>query len=238
MITRRLQPTRVLLTVTIYALVGAIVTVLVAWVAEARVPRDLTYRRATYFEYETRGKSVSRTDLGTYRRLIISGRFGGTREHFLVSYPDAYPLRPETERFLSELKPVPVPRWADAPGLDPDMISNWSTNASGWPLLAMKWSVIYDGSRSGFTHEVWYGLEIKRSITRDGALTVLPLMPVLPGFLVNTAVYGAGAWLVTLAPLALLRARRGRKGRCTKCSYDLSGTTVDVCPECGAKIRR
>ncbi|MGP1346867.1 MAG: hypothetical protein ACTS3F_09420 [Phycisphaerales bacterium] len=61
----------------------------------------------------------------------------------------------------------------------------------------------------------------------------LPLIPIWPGLLANTAIYAAALWLLTLAPLRLRRTLRARKGHCPHCAYDLNNLTTDRCPECG-----
>lgn len=70
-----------------------------------------------------------------------------------------------------------------------------------------------------------------------------PYLPLWPGLLANTAIYG-GAWFVILAGVPagyrLIRARRrSRKGKCATCGYDRTGLADDaVCPECGASADR
>jgi len=62
----------------------------------------------------------------------------------------------------------------------------------------------------------------------------LPLTPLFPGLLANSAAF-AGGWppLVAL-PAALRRWRRRQRGACTACGYDRRGIGADaVCPECG-----
>jgi hypothetical protein len=78
--------------------------------------------------------------------------------------------------------------------------------------------------------------ERRWSCSLDGSL---PLLPVWPGFLINTALYAAILWLLIPGPLVLRRLIRRRRGRCPKCGYDLRGQRPEVgaapgkgCPEC------
>jgi hypothetical protein len=66
--------------------------------------------------------------------------------------------------------------------------------------------------------------------------TLLPLLPIWPGFAINTVFYAAILWTLFAAPFALRKWRRIRRGLCPKCGYDLRGGATDsaTCPECGA----
>lgn len=64
----------------------------------------------------------------------------------------------------------------------------------------------------------------------------LPLMPLWPGFAVNTAFYAASIatlWLTIGGGLHLLgtKKRRRKRGLCESCGYDIQG--LPTCPECG-----
>lgn len=70
----------------------------------------------------------------------------------------------------------------------------------------------------------------------------IPVIPVFPGFAIDTAFYGSLVFLAwngrrlhrRLAILRALRARR-RRGLCRTCGYSRAGLPADgVCPECGA----
>ncbi len=69
-----------------------------------------------------------------------------------------------------------------------------------------------------------------------------PYLPLWPGLLANTAIYGS-AWMIVLtgvpSAFRFARTRRRRaRGCCTKCGYDLTGLADDaVCPECGSASR-
>ena len=61
----------------------------------------------------------------------------------------------------------------------------------------------------------------------------LPLLPMWPGFAVNTLFYAIILWLLIPGPFVLRRLIRIRRGRCPKCGYDLRGDHDGGCPECG-----
>src|SRR5262245_36915851 len=50
-------------------------------------------------------------------------------------------------------------------------------------------------------------------------LRVLPLMPLWPGFAINTVFYAAILWLLFAFPFALRRRRRIKRGLCPACAY-------------------
>jgi hypothetical protein len=66
----------------------------------------------------------------------------------------------------------------------------------------------------------------------------LPVMPLWPGFALDSALYAGAWWLLIFAPLPLYRAGRRRfrvsRGMCGSCGYDLKGLASGACPECGA----
>jgi len=65
----------------------------------------------------------------------------------------------------------------------------------------------------------------------------LPLLPIWPGFAINTIFYAAILWMLCLGFGAVRRRRRLKRGLCVKCAYDLRGTSSGVCPECGASMQ-
>lgn len=70
--------------------------------------------------------------------------------------------------------------------------------------------------------------------------TTLPIMPLWPGFALNTIFYAVIAWGLWQVAWALRRRRRRRLGLCIKCGYDLKGlaagaAAATLCPECGTR---
>lgn len=125
----------------------------------------------------------------------------------------------------------------------------------GWPCTAMEWHMLrvqapppargIDPPRAPWTRHWsldvtrWLGPRGSPQDQQVGLHQHLPLLPVWPGFAINTMVYALALWLLLAAPAAVRSwraASRIRRGLCPKCGYDLRGTPVDAitCPECGA----
>jgi hypothetical protein len=66
----------------------------------------------------------------------------------------------------------------------------------------------------------------------------LPLLPLWPGFAINTAFYALLLFALIRGPRVLRRELRRRRGRCGACGYDRVGLAPGAaCPECGAGVR-
>ncbi len=109
--------------------------------------------------------------------------------------------------------------------------------AYGWPWLAFRGGIT-DLAGSGREHD--FGPELGLVATEEGPGMVMveprtmPRVPIVPGVVVNTGLYG-GAWGIVLwGPGAMRRWRRRRRGACTACGYDRRGIGAGaLCPECG-----
>jgi hypothetical protein len=105
---------------------------------------------------------------------------------------------------------------------------------SGWPLRCVESRRVgteIDGKRASIDQlPAWMsGIRVPEKVasgSRD-----LPLVPLWPGFLVDTAFWGGAAFLVWSVPGFVRRGVRRRRGRCVRCGYELKG--LAVCPECG-----
>jgi hypothetical protein len=84
---------------------------------------------------------------------------------------------------------------------------------------------IYDDSWSA---AVARGLPSGRIGSYLGLHPWLPIIPLWPGFLVNTLSYSAVAWSVLASHIR--RTRRIKQGLCIRCKYSLAG--LETCPEC------
>ena len=87
------------------------------------------------------------------------------------------------------------------------------------------------------------GIRLAPESINKGTFTMLrqralPLIPVWPGFAVNTLLYAAALWLLCAIPLHVRRRVRMKRGRCPACGYELRGSASDVCSECGAAVAR
>jgi len=61
----------------------------------------------------------------------------------------------------------------------------------------------------------------------------LPLLPLWPGFVIDTLFYAAIWFGVFFGFVSARRFIRVRRGRCRRCGYDLRGELEQGCPECG-----
>jgi len=96
---------------------------------------------------------------------------------------------------------------------------------TGDGTLLLEWH--YGWPSETFAGRCWHRPELSSN-------ELFPLLPIWPGFAINTVFYAVVLWLLFAAPFALRRWRRIRRGLCPKCAYDLRGTQTSVCPECGA----
>jgi hypothetical protein len=92
---------------------------------------------------------------------------------------------------------------------------NCSVLTQGWPCRSMIfWSMMAPAQQatersSGTPIDVWNFTLLWR--------------PLLPGFLINTVVYGSLAFVLFITRGALARQRRRRRGLCVRCGYRLRG---------------
>lgn len=112
--------------------------------------------------------------------------------------------------------------------------------AAGWPFTSWKgeWLVdMYTGKQSSrfaipieFENYYYPG---HREIPIP-----LPLMPIFPGLVFNSIIWGSLMYIVLMYPIRfchfLTRYRRRRQGQCPNCAYDI--TNLSTCPECGQGV--
>jgi hypothetical protein len=101
----------------------------------------------------------------------------------------------------------------------------------GWPLAALateQHSSVAPPVRGGGT---WRGRIEPPAWLRPIAGRALPILPVWPGLLADTAIFASSGAAVRGGWLVLRARRRRRRGQCTACGYALTGQPR--CPECG-----
>ena len=133
-------------------------------------------------------------------------------------------------------------------------VERWSAQRAGWPMHALMTEQYAIGPRppikrvrdmpvASLRHGIRGGLILhhlpQHPMLHPLGYHSLPLMPLWPGFIVNSIFYSAciaALWLGfagTRHALGRKRRRRGR-GQCESCGYDMRGLVR--CPECGTTI--
>jgi hypothetical protein len=118
---------------------------------------------------------------------------------------------------------------------------------AGWPMLSL----------SGLTREEQHGTmsgqddrdvskyairlhSIPAASSMEASLRLLPLLPIWPGFAINTIFYAVLLWLLWITPGKIrryrTRRRRMREHRCLACNYQIAEGVGPNCSECGAKL--
>lgn len=124
------------------------------------------------------------------------------------------------------------------PVLAPGMTMRATRNA-GWPLPSLGSTIVR--TDAGLRGRWLLPIAPRWASGPHLFARSLPLRPVWPGFVANTALFAAGWWMLLGLPMVVYNVirRRGlrRRGRCPRCGYDLSGLNSDVCPECGTRVR-
>lgn len=206
---------------------GAITTVTVAWALTCMSPLD------------ARGIMVHET----YRRVggenWMVDASTNTGHVFVLSYR----LRHEISDLVS---PTPPERFA-APwtGFD-EPTEEYRTRAvdrevrfleaAGWPMLSL-YSTYEQGDPP--TAAVFRVAGIPLNERRWSAFGVcdvpytLPIVPIFPGFYLDTLIFAVPWFVILFAPGATRRAIRRQRGRCPRCGYNLRGKFDDGCSECG-----
>lgn len=147
-------------------------------------------------------------------------------------------LAPPPSQSTVLMQPPSVPRrtppwWVRLPELGDGR--GLSTAAAGIPLVCMASETdrqaISTGSNSGAMsmryQQCWAWL-----IRKPGLLVVIPLRPIWPNLLADSAFFG----FILASPFVIQsrrRTRRLRRGLCPRCAYDLQGEPTRPCPECG-----
>jgi len=128
------------------------------------------------------------------------------------------------------------PEWKRASGSSKLMEA---AEARGWPNLAL--SVSFEEGlrpRQFQTRLALGGVEIRPPThprnPYDASGRTLPLRPVWGGFIANTLLYAAAAWLLSRLPAARRRRIHRARGLCPNCGYPPGASAI--CTECGAAL--
>ena len=222
--------------IALFTVSGAIVNIAMAWGCAAWVDIGAT---------EARGGLTDFT--GPQWLIVIYERPGATRimtrpRWFARDYNPRAKL-PGRVPYWSQARKQPDPRERDQLYAPPTFLR--LEFATGWPLRSMMWYTnTTDAAWNGGPNDKRprWSIELPRGPARRRVYLErrsLPLLPIWPGFAINTISYALLLWLIwliTLVPSLLRRYFRQRRGHCTKCGYDLRGTEHEKCPECGKEL--
>ena len=214
------RPLRLAATLVVFALLGAVATVAVAWGC-------------------TRYSNFNINEEVSDAHVVAMLAERGSPE---VQYPvDSYTMRG------FGIKMLECTASEDESG--PTNFAGLFLFDSGWPTHCLRAEWLTSGHTSGrgkIEIEQRYGFSTGRS-PRDGQPIyddfTLPTHPLWPGFAVNTAFYGALFAFLWFAPGVVRRRVRRRRGQCPACGYprppqpphDISIDT-NTCSECGAAL--
>ncbi len=191
---------------------------------------------------DTRG----RTNRAEYQQLLVAdGAFrvawheGVQRNQVFLGFS----LHPSYD---SRSQPLEMPdarglSWCFRDTVPTDSIMHVS-DARGWPMLALCAGfdlVPAGGGCRDVSRRYWAVAVMEPDEMRwlfpsvDYKQRLIPVRPILGGFLINTLFYAAILWLLALGPFTARRMIRRNRGLCINCGYDLRGDLSSGCPECG-----
>ena len=162
---------------------------------------------------------------------------------------DSRPLRTNADRsvWLAAIDPEVladegVPRWSNLlrrrfDSIDPQ--TQRTDQVRGWPMLALYSTTFVNNGGN------WFLDSKPRTVTTTGAIKLqtvwpdgpdrlLPLQPLLVGFVVDCLFYGSAWFVLASLPIGLRHLIRRWRGVCRRCGYDLRHADHRVCPECGS----
>ncbi len=194
-------------------LLGAIVNVAVAWAALLIFPPQVDEENEV------------RLDV-TIVAEIVSSRFPA---HQIRSSEEYYATL--VRRFAWEQ--VDITCSVDDPATNAYEFIDVLELIAGWPARGFKGRSLWDVSESSYQWALPLPAPVRERTGR--LLDFLPLLPIWPGFAINTVLYSAILWLLAFGPFAARRFMRDKRGLCIKCGYDLRGSSGGGggCPECG-----
>jgi hypothetical protein len=220
---------RCLTTVTLYLLSGILLSVAVAWIAPAVGPTH----------------ALTTADMAAIERdglhlAVMSSHGGSWAVLRFITYPDEEQARwSASHGWRDEISTRPIPCWANT-SLDANaselrfapavLDATLTISAVGWPSLCLKGTqmrLMTNGGPARLSDE---------GLLRLGNQVMLCFLPVWPGLLLNSVVFGASLFVGRWGVRAFIRRVRSSRNRCPSCGYDRRGLVGDAdakCPECG-----
>ncbi len=208
-------------TITIFVLLGVVTNVAVAWACALTFPlqfessgnicqEDMNWLRAHHLPVDWDDKSSPIGWVSEFEPFVMDSASFGIFERVFVGPP-----------------------WLNSRG---GGVPPAVQTRAGWPCM----SFYADQFTRDADNDLW---EYRYSITRERfdtlglyARIVFPVLPIWPGFAINTMFYGGVPWLLVCGPFEFRRYRRRKRGLCVHCAYPIGMS--DVCTECGRAVAR
>jgi hypothetical protein len=217
-----------LMTIALFLLCGAIVSVAVAWACALWSVSKTLFEPTVIVTPDAWPTYLESCDWPPPRQAVRLGGIGPGASTTIVSGHSRYKTPTGERRY-------PRPPYV-----------RLSIHQFGWPMRAAEW---HSHDVSGVPRRVEatmheaaaHAAGLRTGIEHPSFIPVgksyeprrLPVLPTWPGFAVDTLLYALILWLLISGPFALRRLIRIKRGRCPKCGYDLRHALSGGCPECG-----
>ena len=215
----RLRPVKLL----VCLLLGAAISILVAWRCTIVGDRDTTFQNLPTAETESLWHEIVGPISPDH---VLHGNSGSAAGNTWILLDQEPRIAPDIDAMPNDHSFISVVR-----------------RQTGWPLRCVECDRIVRGNPLAFSkkHEFRGWLSTPPiSLLTNRSQHGLPIRPLWTGLILNTIFYGMITWLVWSAVSRLRRRARLDRTRCPKCRYDLRAAEakdgIITCPECGTRI--
>ncbi|MBZ0171590.1 MAG: hypothetical protein K8E66_04350 [Phycisphaerales bacterium] len=233
---------------------GVLLTVLVAWWVAAAPgglefplmspPNETSYSYAIIGGPYSRLPSTDPTQSTTLPEEVFDyARWSDWGAYRAVITNRAWRNVMESDTIGMEQSRHPPPRLCELPACTAEkVLCSIRERHFGYPRPAMGYirrSTAASQLASGMAHvptALAENLQLSPNSRHGGV--VLPLRPILTGFLLDTLFYTAPVYTLLSIPACVSGLHRRLTNRCHRCGYHLDGLTADTCPECGHGFTR